>query len=127
MRHKTITSLVALTFVLGLMLGMTSCATMNVPVTAESITGTVRSTFNNYVENYLNYRDRMKPGPERDAMRTTVEPKIKAVAGLLNTWELSIGTPSQATDYAAFDKAYSDLVSVLLGYGIITKAKGGTQ
>lgn len=81
-------------------------------------TGT-RTAFNNYLETYLNYRDALPDGAQKDALKSKYEKRFEEAAELLNLWGQAVGTDSQVIKSRAFNALFDRILLDLMNAGIV--------
>lgn len=85
----------------------------------EAIYTGTRAAFNNYLELYLDYRDQMPPGPDKDALRAKMEPLFEKGEKALDAYGSAVGTENEFIKERAFNTIFDMVVFELMERGVI--------
>lgn len=89
------------------------------PMTGKSIYLGSRTAFNNYLETFVNYRDTLPQGAERNALNAEFQPKFEECAAALDLWGKAVGTDQEITKMRAFNALFDKLYLLLKEKGIV--------
>ena len=112
MKRKRIISLFFVLMILA------SCAGHLARTPVEIYTGT-RAAFNNYLELYLDYRDAMPSGADKDALRAKMEPLFEKGEKALDAYGDAVGTEDEFIKERAFNTIFDMVVFELMERGVL--------
>lgn len=118
-----------ISILLFLALMLVSCASSLRPYVSA------RTVLNNYWEAYLDYRDSLPEGPEKEALRrrfadSGTNSYFTAAAAALDAWKAAIGTEDEFIKREIYYDSFNRIMALLFKEGIINvegflEVKGG--